>query len=84
MTDTKTPTAARAATTAGDLTFGEAMTRLEEIVTQLEESEELGLEQALALYEQGTVLSGDCRQRLTAAKLRLVEISASAPSGDDA
>ncbi len=76
--------APQATTQAADLTFGEAMTRLEEIVTELEESDELGLEQALALYEQGTVLAGDCRQRLSAAKLRLVEIAASVPAGDDA
>jgi exodeoxyribonuclease VII small subunit len=66
-----------------DLTFGEAMTRLEGVVSQLEENEALGLEQALALYEQGVALAEDCRQRLVAAKLRLTEISpASAPDGE--
>lgn len=58
-----------------DLTFGEAMDRLDAVVNQLEESEELGLEQALALYEQGTVLASLCQQRLAAAQLRLTEIS---------
>jgi exodeoxyribonuclease VII small subunit len=80
---TASPTPPTATPPANDLTFGEAMARLEEIVTQLEESEELGLEQALALYEQGATLAGDCRQRLAAAKLRLTEIAVSAPAGDE-
>jgi exodeoxyribonuclease VII small subunit len=63
------------ATAEADLTFGEAMTRLEAVVGQLEENESLGLEQALALYEQGVALAEDCRQRLTAARLRLTEIA---------
>lgn len=58
-----------------DLNFGEAMGRLEAVVNQLEGSEELGLEQALALYEQGVALAGACRQTLAAAQLRLTEIS---------
>ena len=67
---------------AVDLTFGEAMEKLEEIVSQLEENEALGLEQSLALYEQGLALAGDCQQRLAAAKLRMSEISATA-RGDE-
>lgn len=59
------------------------MTRLEEIVAQLESSEELGIEQALALYEQGAALASDCRQRLTGAKLRLTEITAVVPPEDE-
>ncbi len=57
-----------------DLTFGEAMAKLEQIVARLEEEEEMGLEQALALYEQGATLATDCQQRLASAKLRLTEI----------
>ncbi len=60
---------------AADLTFGEAMEKLEATVSQLEENDELGLEQALALYEQGTALAGDCQQLLATAKLRLTEIA---------
>ena len=63
-----------------DLTFGEAMTRLETVVGQLEENKSLGLEQALALYEQGVALAEDCRQRLSVARLRLTEIAPSASS----
>ncbi len=57
-----------------DLTFGEAVDRLEAIVGQLEGNEELGLEEALALYEQGLALAGDCRRRLATAQLKLTQI----------
>ena len=57
-----------------DVTFGEAMGKLEQVVRQLEEDESMGLEQALALYEQGAALAGDLQARLGAAKLRLTEI----------
>jgi len=60
---------------ARDVTFGEAVAKLESIVAQLEEDEGMGLEQALALYEQGLALASDCQQRLAAAKLRLTEIA---------
>jgi exodeoxyribonuclease VII small subunit len=66
-----------------DVTFGEALERLEAIVNQLEESEELGLEQALALYEQGVVLAGECHQRLATASLKLAEIATHTPSAAD-
>jgi exodeoxyribonuclease VII small subunit len=69
-----------ASETAADLTFGEAMEKLEEIVAQLEENEALGLEQSLALYEQGLALAGDCQQRLSAAKLRITELSVTSRS----
>ena len=58
-----------------DVTFGEAMGKLEHVVRQLEEDEAMGLEQALALYEQGVALATDCQARLLAAKLRLTEIA---------
>jgi exodeoxyribonuclease VII small subunit len=61
-------------TMKADVTFGEAMEKLEHVVRQLEEDEAMGLEQALALYEQGAALAGDCQSRLSAAKLRLTEI----------
>jgi exodeoxyribonuclease VII small subunit len=55
--------------------FGEALERLEAIVNQLEANEALGLEEALALYEQGLALAGDCRRRLAAAQLKLTELA---------
>ena len=54
------------------------MERLEAIVAQLEGDESLGLEEALALYEQGVALAADCRQRLVSAQLRLSEIPVAA------
>ena len=60
---------------AADLTFGEAIEKLEAMVLQLEENDTLGLEQALGLYEQGIALARDCQHRLAAAKLRLTEIA---------
>jgi exodeoxyribonuclease VII small subunit len=55
--------------------FGEAMERLEAIVARLEGDETLGLEEALALYEQGVALAGECRRRLAGAQLRLTEVA---------
>jgi exodeoxyribonuclease VII small subunit len=68
-----------AAAPASDLTFGEAMERLEGIVAQLEGDEALQLEQALTLYEQGVALAADCRRRLAGAELRLTEIAIQPP-----
>lgn len=58
-----------------DFSFGEAMGKLEHVVRQLEEDESMGLEQTLALYEQGVALATDCQARLLAAKLRVSEIA---------
>ena len=64
---------------APDLTFGEAMERLDAIVAQLEGDETLQLEQALDLYEQGAALAAECRRRLAGAELRLTEIGIQPP-----
>jgi exodeoxyribonuclease VII small subunit len=72
-----------AAPDSGDLTFGEAMDRLEAIVSQLEGNEELGLEEALALYERGLDLAGDCRRRLATAQLKLTQIPVPADAIED-
>jgi len=68
-----------------DLTFGEAMAKLEQLVHRLENEGDMGLEQALALYEQGAALATDCQQRLASAKLRVAEIQmpAAPSSGED-
>ncbi|MDQ3702592.1 MAG: exodeoxyribonuclease VII small subunit [Chloroflexota bacterium] len=55
-------------------TFGATMDQLETIVAHLEGDEALGLEEALALYERGVDLAGECRRRLGAAQLKLSEI----------
>ena len=64
--------------------FGAAMERLEGIVARLEGDETLGLEEALALYEQGVALAGECRRRLDRAQLTLTSIDVRPPDEPDA
>lgn len=47
--------------------FEECLQRLEQIVDQLEKGD-VPLEQALALFEEGMKLSGDCRTELETAE----------------
>lgn len=54
-------------------TFEAALTRLEEIVTQLETGE-VALEEAMTLYEEGVRLSALCQTKLTAAEQKMDEI----------
>jgi exodeoxyribonuclease VII small subunit len=54
--------------------FGADMERLEAIVARLEGDESLGLEEALALYQQGVALAGECRRRLVGAQLTMTEL----------
>ncbi|MCS6850214.1 MAG: exodeoxyribonuclease VII small subunit [Gemmataceae bacterium] len=56
---------------AEQLTFEEALTQLERIVRELE-SGEIGLEQALASYENGIALLKRCYNRLREAEQRIV------------
>ena len=51
--------------------FEKAMTRLEEIVEQLEQ-EEAPLEEAVALYKEGLTLCAVCREKLAAAEGEIV------------
>jgi exodeoxyribonuclease VII small subunit len=46
-----------------DLTFEQAMERLEEVVAQLEHGD-IPLEEAIQLYGEGTKLAGICRKKL--------------------
>lgn len=48
-------------------------TRMQEIVARLEAGE-LPLDQAMALYEEGTKLAAACRQLLDSAELRIQEL----------
>ena len=50
------------------MTFEENLTRLNDIVGQLE-NDKLHLEKALALYKEGIDLSVDCKKSLESAKL---------------
>ncbi len=57
-----------------DLTFEQAMRRLEAIVRQLED-EDVDLEAALAAHAEGTALARFCMERLAAAELRVQELA---------
>lgn len=59
------------------MTFEENLTRLNDIVGQLE-NDKLPLEKALALYKEGIDLSVDCKKSLESAKL-----SVEAMNGDN-
>ena len=54
--------------------FEEAMARLEEIVTLLERGES-SLDQALALFEEGTKLAAECGKKLDQAEQAVVRLS---------
>lgn len=57
-----------------DLSFEQAMHRLESLVAALENGEG-GLDEALAAYEEGVGLARYCLDRLAAAELRVQELS---------
>ena len=56
-----------------DLSFEDALKRLEEIVHQLETGE-AKLDDAIKLYEEGTRLRAQCTERLDAAQARIEAI----------
>lgn len=56
-----------------DLSFEDALQRLEGIVSRLE-SGQAGLEESITLYEQGSQLKAHCEARLKAAQLRVEKI----------
>lgn len=58
----------------GKLTFEQALSELEGIVSELE-SGEAGLDQAMELYLKGQILKEHCNQRLAAAKLQVEKIT---------
>lgn len=57
------------------VTFEEALRRLDEVVTRLEGGE-IGLEEAVGLFEQGQRYLAICRERLAAAQRRIEELTA--------
>jgi exodeoxyribonuclease VII small subunit len=56
-----------------DLSFEDALSRLETIVSRLE-SGQAPLEESITLYEEGARLKGHCEARLKAAQLRVEKI----------
>ena len=57
-----------------DLTFEQAVQRLEALVEKLED-DEAGLEEALHAYEEGVLLARYCLERLDTAELRVQELA---------
>ncbi len=65
------------------VTFEEALRRLDEVVSRLE-SGEVGLEEAVALFERGQGYLAACRERLGAAQRRIEELTAEGlPAGEE-
>ncbi|MDZ7772623.1 MAG: exodeoxyribonuclease VII small subunit [Balneolaceae bacterium] len=56
------------------LNFEDALSRLEEIVNELE-SDEISLEDSIALYEEGIRLSRICTEKLEEAELRIEKVN---------
>lgn len=62
-----------AAPISADLSFEDALARLESIVQRLE-SGQAPLEESIALYEEGARLKAHCEDRLKAAQLRVEKV----------
>ena len=56
-----------------DLSFEQALKRLEEIVKQMEQGN-VSLEESLNLFEEGTALAAGCAAQLDAAELKVVRL----------
>ena len=56
-----------------EMTFEQAMKRLEEIVTQLEAGE-APLDKSMALFEEGTKLIASCSKQLDQAEQQVVKL----------
>lgn len=65
--------AAKGNSKSSDMTFEQALARLEEIAHQLE-SGDLPLEEAIALAEEGFTLSHFCEEQLTAAEGKIQKL----------
>lgn len=57
-----------------ELTYEQAVTRLEKIVNLLEKNEST-LDESIKLYEEGIELSQFCNKKLTEAKQKITEIN---------
>ncbi|MGM8365093.1 exodeoxyribonuclease VII small subunit [Virgibacillus sp. W0181] len=60
-------------TTEQELSFEDAMNKLEEIVKQLEEGD-VPLEKSISLYQQGMELSKLCNEKLSNVQSKMTEI----------
>lgn len=68
-----TPESNAGVATGGEASFEAQLARLGEVVDKLEDGE-LGLEESLALFEEGVKLSRGAQQRLDAAEKRVEEL----------
>lgn len=59
-------------------TFEQALAELDRVVARLEGGD-VGLEEAIALFERGQVHLRTCRERLALAQRRIEELTAEAP-----
>lgn len=56
-----------------DFKFEEALNRLQEIVTELEDTD-FNLDEALESYEKGVTIARECLKRLEEAELKIKEL----------
>lgn len=59
---------------AAKMTYEQAMARLEEIVTKLDDGS-LPLDESIKLFEESTKLASFCNTSLEKAKLKIIELS---------
>ena len=57
-----------------NLTYEKAISRLEEIVSEMEKNE-LSLEESIKLYEEGTKLTAYCSDMLNKTQLKITELT---------
>ena len=57
-----------------EMSFEEALTKLEEAVAQLEQGDALTLDESLQAFEEGIRLTRLCREKLDAAELRVKQL----------
>jgi exodeoxyribonuclease VII small subunit len=66
---------------AKKVTFEDNMTRLGQIVSELEKGD-IPLEKAVELYGEGVRLSAECRKQLDSAQIKITEDGGESPSED--
>ncbi|MBU0609141.1 MAG: exodeoxyribonuclease VII small subunit [Armatimonadetes bacterium] len=69
--------------TPEEMTFEQAIERLEEIVAELDRGD-LALEEALKLFQEGTALRATCERKLAEAEATVEELLQPAASEDEA
>ena len=57
-----------------EISFEEALIKLEDVVSQLEQGDVLTLDESLQAFEEGIRLTRLCREKLDAAELRVQQL----------